>query len=87
MTPRAAARWVVRITPTADWTVDDLLKVPLSLDIWEREAGALVAAVPEQTIAELQRRRIAEVERLRAVSDLDGNESVSDGRPERRGES
>jgi hypothetical protein len=52
-------------------TVDDLLKVPLSLDVWEREADAVVAAASEQTIAELERRRIAGVERLRTVTDLE----------------
>jgi hypothetical protein len=71
MAGRAAVRWLVRLTPVADCTVDDLLKVPLSLDVWERDADAVIAAVSEQTIAELERRRIAGVERLRTIADLE----------------
>jgi hypothetical protein len=85
MATRAAVRWVVRLTPCAGRTVDDLLKVQLSLDVWEREADALVAAASEHTISELQRRRIAEVQRLRAVPDANGSEPGPDGRPGRRG--
>jgi hypothetical protein len=67
-------------------TVDDLLKVPLSLDVWEREADAVVAAASEQTIAELERRRIAGVERLRTITHLESASSSDrlDGQPESR---
>ena len=44
MTGRGTVGWLVRLTPVAGRTVDDLLKVPLSLDVWEREADAVVAA-------------------------------------------
>ena len=71
MAGRATVRWLVRLTPVAGCTVDDLLKVPLSLDVWEREADAVVAAASEQTIAELERRCIAGVERLRTIADLE----------------
>jgi hypothetical protein len=67
----ATVRWVVRLTPMTGRTVDDLLRVPLSLDVWQRDAGALVAAASEQTIAEIERRRIAEVERLRTIADVE----------------
>ncbi len=81
----ATVRWVVRLTPVAGRTVDDLLQVPLSLDIWQRDAGALVAAVSEATIAEIERRRIAEVVRLRTIADLEaegrsGRAGAIDGR-------
>lgn len=36
MPERARVRWLVRLTPVAGRTVNDLLKVPLSLDVWER---------------------------------------------------
>jgi hypothetical protein len=87
MAGRASVRWLVRLTPVVGRTVDDLLKVPLSLDVWEREADAVVAAASEQTIAELERRRIAGVERLRAITDLERGASSSDrldGQPEGR---
>ena len=85
MAGRATVRWLVRLTPLAGRTVDDLLKVPLSLDVWQREADAVVAAASEQTIAELERRRIAGVERLRTIADLESGAPSSDrldGQPE-----
>jgi hypothetical protein len=78
MAGRATVRWLVRLTPVAGRTVDDLLKVPLSLDVWEREANAVVAAASEQTIAEIERRRIACVERLRTIADLENGALSSD---------
>jgi hypothetical protein len=80
MAGRATVRWVVRLTPLAGRTVDDLLKVPLSLDVWQRDADALVAAASEQTIAELERRRIAGVERLRTIADVESGVPGSDRR-------
>ena len=85
MAGRATVRWLARLTPVAGRTVNDLLKVPLSLDVWERETDAVVVVVSEQTIAELERRRIAGVERLRTVTDLENGTSSSDrldGQPE-----
>ena len=87
MAERATVRWLVRLRPVAGRTVDDLLKVPLSLDVWEREAGAIVAAASEQTIVELERRGIVGVERLRTIADLESGAPSSDrldGPPEDR---
>jgi hypothetical protein len=85
MAGRATVRWVVRLTPLGGRTIDDLLKVPLSLDIWQREADALVAVASEPTIAELERRGIAGVQRLRTTADFESDVPDSDhlgGRPE-----
>ena len=57
-------RWVVRLTPRAGRTVRDLLAIPLSLDIWQREDDSLVAVASEATLRELERRKLAGVERL-----------------------
>ena len=57
-------RWVVRLTPPPGQTVADLLQIPLALDVWQREQDALVAAVPTMALRELERRRLACVERL-----------------------
>lgn len=82
MAERATVRWLVRITPVVGRTVDDLLKLPLSLDVWEREASAVVAAASEQTIAEIERRHVAGVERLRTIADLEsGAPDRRDGKP------
>ena len=43
-------RWVVRLTPPPGQTVADLLQVPFSLDVWQREQDALVAAVPAMAL-------------------------------------
>jgi hypothetical protein len=55
--------WVARLTPTADSSVAALLGLPYGLDVWERHAGSLVVAAPESCLAELERRRLATVER------------------------
>ena len=55
--------WIARLTPTAGSSVDGLLRLPLGLDVWERHADALVVAAAESRLAELERRRLADVER------------------------
>ena len=55
--------WIARVTPPAGSSVAALLNLPLGLDVWERHAGYLVVAAPESRLAELERRRLAEVDR------------------------
>jgi hypothetical protein len=55
--------WIARLTPPEGGSVADLLDLPLGLDVWERSAGSLVVAAPESSLAELERRRLASVER------------------------
>jgi hypothetical protein len=38
--------------------------MPLGVDVWERHPGFLVVAAPESRLAELERRRLARVDRL-----------------------
>lgn len=64
MTQDEGVRWIVRLTPPEGRTVRDLLEIPLSLDVWEREPNALIAAVAEPVLREMERRRLAGVERL-----------------------
>jgi hypothetical protein len=52
-----------RVTPEAGSSVARLLGMPLGLDVWERHADFLVVAAPESRLAELERRRLAHVER------------------------
>jgi hypothetical protein len=58
------ALWVARLKPAAGRSLDDLLKVPLTLDVWQREEDALIAVASEHTLQELERRRLAQVERI-----------------------
>ena len=61
--------WVVRLRPTSGRSVDDLLRLPVALDVWQREPDALVASVAEATLREIERRRLALVERIRPTAD------------------
>jgi hypothetical protein len=61
--------WVVRLTPPEGQGIEDLLRSPLALDVWSREANALIAAAPEATLKELARRRLARIERLATTAD------------------
>jgi hypothetical protein len=60
----ASRTWIARLTPTGGSSVEQLLGMPLGLDVWERHPDSLVIAATEAQLAELQRRRLAEVERL-----------------------
>ena len=64
-------RWVARLTPTANSSVDVLLALPIGLDVWERHDDVLVVAANESQLAELERRRLAHVERLSTQAEFD----------------
>jgi hypothetical protein len=63
-------RWVARLTPAAGHSIDELLRFPLSLDVWERRPGSLVVAASESQLAEIERRRLATVERIETVAEF-----------------
>jgi hypothetical protein len=65
----AETKWVVRLHPPAGHDVDTLLKLPFSLDVWQRDASALVVAASEATLNELERRKLARVDRISTVAD------------------
>jgi hypothetical protein len=67
--PEKRHRWVAWIKPRAAISVDALLNMPLSLDVWERETDRLLVVADDGQLAELERRSLAEVERLDTVSD------------------
>jgi len=55
--------WIARLTPVTGG-VAALLATPLGLDVWERGTDHLVVMATERQLAELERRRLAQVERL-----------------------
>ncbi len=69
MMSEQSTRWVARLTPGPNNSVDALLIMPLGLDVWERHADTLVVAASEAQLADLERRRLARVERLTTVAE------------------
>ncbi len=55
--------WIARLTPVTGG-VAALLATPLGLDVWERGTDHVVVRATERQLAELERRRLARVERL-----------------------
>ena len=53
--------WIARVTPAPGTSVEDLLDMPLGLDVWERHTDSLVVAAPDDRLRELERRRVAHV--------------------------
>jgi hypothetical protein len=56
--------WIARLTPAPGRSVADLLGMRLGLDVWERHTNSLVVAAPDSRLSELERRRLARVDRL-----------------------
>ena len=52
--------------------LESLLQIPLGLDVWERkrDPDVLVVAANERQLSELERRRLASVERLYTVEEF-----------------
>ena len=62
-----ANRWIARLVPVSGQGIDSLLETPIGLDIWEREPNALIVTATESQLREIERRRLAWVERLETV--------------------
>src|SRR5215213_11849587 len=65
-------QWIVRLTPRKGVDVESLLQMSLGLDVWERkrDPDVLVVAANEGQLSELERRRLASVERLYTVKEF-----------------
>jgi hypothetical protein len=65
-------QWIVRLTPRKGVDVESLLQMSLGLDVWERkrDPDVLVVAANESQLSELERRRLASVERLYTVKEF-----------------
>jgi hypothetical protein len=61
-------RWIARLTPLPGSSVEDVLRGRLGLDVWQRQPRALVVAATESQLAEIERRRLAQVERIETVA-------------------
>ena len=70
---------MVRLSPLLDSNVDDLIALPLGLDVWERHPDHLVAAVSDTQLAEIERRNLAHAERLCTVAEFVSRQSHPKG--------
>jgi hypothetical protein len=82
-------RWVARLTPPRTLpgggtvrTVRDLLQLPLALDVWQRDGEVLIVAAAAATLDELERRRLATVERLCPTTEYEARARRAAGQPE-----
>ena len=82
----AEQTWIARVTPAAGGSVPALLRLPLGLDVWERHAGFLVVAAPESRLAELERRRLAHVDRWMTQRQYEARHRPREGGDSPRGE-
>jgi hypothetical protein len=79
-------RWVARLTATPAASIEALLAMSLGLDVWERRPDGLVVAASEHHLAELERRRLAAVERLCTVEEYVRRSSLkADSRDDQNG--
>jgi hypothetical protein len=62
-------RWIARLMPALRGDIEDVLRLPFSLDVWQRQGTMLTVVATEATLAELERRHLAIVTRLRPVSE------------------
>ena len=79
---RPQTQWVVRLTPLAGGSVPDLLRLPVSMDVWERNDEGLVVAMSETQLEEVTRRSLARVERLYTVAEYERRARQRDEPPE-----
>ena len=65
-------QWIVRLTPRKGVDIESLLQMSLGLDVWERkrDPDVLVVSANESQLSELERRRLASVERLYTVEEF-----------------
>jgi len=78
------SRWVARLTPLAGTGIDDLLRLPLGLDVWERHPDALVVAAGEALLSDIERRGLARVDRMMTTDAYQRAHSPTQGDSDQR---
>jgi hypothetical protein len=78
-------RWVAELTPTAGTAVDQILELPVGLDIWERRGDKLVVAADAAQLQEIERRLLATVVWLGPVEEFSRQQGPAE-EPETKGE-
>jgi hypothetical protein len=75
-------KWVVRLSPVTGHTVDDLLQMPYALDVWQRDGTSLVVSAPDATLVEIERRKLARVERMGPTEQFAAQASTERRKPD-----
>lgn len=68
----APHRWVAELTPAPGARADQLLELPVGLDVWERRGDTLVVAAEAAQLEEVERRLLATVVWLCPVEEFTG---------------
>lgn len=68
----APHRWVAELTPTPGTRTDQLLELPIGLDVWEHRGDTLVVAADAAQLEEVERRLLATVVWLCPVEEFTG---------------
>jgi hypothetical protein len=79
----SGVRWVAKLTADSAAEIEALLSLSLGLDVWERHEDSLVVAASEAQLLELERRRLARVDRLATQAEF---EARARGGPHSSGE-
>lgn len=71
-------RWVARLTPAGNLSVEWLLGLGYSLDVWEVKdanavGAAIIVAADEEQLREVERQGHAQVERLSPLEGFDAS--------------
>ena len=77
--PKAPPRWIARLAPLPGTDVDDLLRLALGLDVWERHPDALVVAATEERLSDIEGRGLARVERMLTTDEYQRAHSPAQG--------
>ena len=61
-------QWIARLAPQSGASIDDLLRLSLGLDVWERHHDHLIVMGAAGQLREIERRQIARVEWIEPVA-------------------
>jgi len=68
--PDEKTLWIARLTPAQAVNLNAVLDLSLGLDVWERRPDSLVVAATDLQLSEIERRRLARVEKLCTLAEF-----------------
>lgn len=70
---------IARLTPAPGVSFDAVLNLPFGLDVWERRPDSLVVAATDLQLSEIERRRLARVEKLCTAAEYQSRANHREG--------